>query len=101
MIISITVNGIIICVILFLWAQFMKIMAKKFNVAFVTNYLPLLILTLSAIIYAVVLRSPVDTIINALTTTAVCCYTYDLYKAIKEMIQSIFSKIRTRNKSEE
>ena len=102
MIITVTLNGLIICAILFIWAQLMKFLAKKLSITFVSNYLPLMVLVLSYIIYAIYLKSFTDPILTSLATTAVCCYAYDLYKAIKELISSIISKIRiNKTKSKE
>ena len=101
MIITVTLDGVIICAILFAWAQVMKFIAGKFNLAFLTKYLPLLVLALSMLIYGIALKSFLNGLVNAAATTAVCCYTYDLYKAIKEMIQNIISRIRTRLKNKE
>lgn len=98
MIITFSLNGIIVCAILFAWAQMMKFFAKKFNITFVANYLPFMVLILSYIIYAIVLRSFIDPILTSIATTAVCCYAYDLYKSVKELISTIISKIRTKSK---
>lgn len=100
MIVTFNPVGFITALILFIWAQVVKYIAKKFNISFISTYLPLIILVISYIIYLIVLKSFIDPIFNAIGCTALCCYSYDLYKSIKLLIQSIISKIRTSKTSE-
>lgn len=99
MIITVSLMGIITSVILFAWAQIMKYVAKRLNVSFISDYLPIFILVISYIVYLIMLRDVLSPIINALFCTALCCFAYDLYASVKTLVLTIISKIRTKSGS--
>lgn len=94
MFITFTKSGIIICLSIMAATQIAKYLLNKFHVnqAWIT-YLPLIILGVSYIAYAITLKNlGVDAIASAAGLTAVSCYTYDVVKAIIQLFKSIFHK---------
>lgn len=94
MFITFTKAGLIACISITVATQIVKYILNKFKVNTLwIRYLPLIILVISYIVDAILLKTwGVDAIASALGLTAFSCYAYDVIKAIIQLIKSIFHK---------
>jgi len=94
MFITFTTAGLIACISIIVVSQVAKWLLKKFKVSENwSKFLPLIILLISYIVYSILLKDwGFNSMISAVSLTAISCYTYDVFKAIVQLFKSIFHK---------
>lgn len=94
MFITFTKSGLISCISIIVATQIVKYVLNKVKVNTLwIRYLPLIILVISYIVDAILLKTlGIDAIASSLGLTAISCYSYDVIKATIQLIKSIFHK---------
>lgn len=94
MFITFTKAGLIASISILIATQLAKFILNKFKVNKLwITYLPIIILLISYIVDAILLKTMgVDAIASAVGLTAFSCYSYDVIKAFIQLVKSIFHK---------